>query len=167
MPARITPKPSKEDRARMRKLFEDTAEFDAPRPPRPAPPLFIPPYARDRAFVKPIGCGPVLPWEQFLADIEVLEPTFRNADLTKVRLVTELEIQLCRRVSGLFRRRHPIPCIAPGATARCTRLNQFALASPDGLDVNYVTTAPYPAWLTDDSLRRAAFEELTLEQMGL
>lgn len=158
---------SKAERARMRKLFEDTAEFDAPRPPRPAPPLFIPPYARDRAFVKSLSYGHTLTWDQFLSDLEVIEPTFPNADLTKVRLVTELEIRLCRTATSAFRRRYPIPCVAPGVTARCTALNRFTVAIPDARDSNYITVAPYPTWLVDDNTRRKAFEEWTLEQFGL
>lgn len=158
---------NKAERARMRKLFEDTAEFDAPRPPRPAPPLFIPPYARDRAFVKPIGYDPTLMWDQFLSDLEIIEPTFPGVDLTKVRLVTELEIRFCYNATSAFRRRYPIPCAATGVTARCTALNRFSVSIPDARDVNYITVAPYPTWLVDDDTRRKAFEEWTLEQFGL
>lgn len=157
--------PYKAFQSRLNTVLKNTEDFDAPAPPRP-PPAQVPyPFSRD-VPLNPLG----FVWAELVPDLAVLDGiVLPGADLSGLRLVSRLELNLMRRASRSFLRRYALP-VGSGAflTVRVDSRRRFsAVSCPDSIDYAYLTTAPYPEWLADESSRNAALAELAIREAGL
>jgi hypothetical protein len=152
-------------KARINAILEATQDFDAPTPPKPPPPVFTPPFEQDQ-LNNPTGTT----WENMIPDLANLEDMFvASADLTKVRLVTRLEILMARRQTSMHRRKWALP-VSSGMwpVARFDGRSRFsAVRYPDSFDYSFVTTAPYPDWMADETQREKALAALIMQEAGL
>jgi len=157
--------PHKTLKSRLNTTFKNTKDFDAPAPPKPPPPQVPYAFERDRPH-NPFG----FTWLELVPDLEVLDGHLaRGSDTTGLRLVSRMEIFLGRRISRGFMTRFPIPVMQNNyAVIRVDSRRRFASTStPESTDFAYITTAPYPEWLIDETRRNAALAELSLIDAGI
>lgn len=157
--------PYKAFQSRLNTVLKNTEDFDAPAPPRP-PPAQVPYlFSRDRPL-NPYGFA----WTELVPDLAVLDGLVpRYIDLSGLRFVSRLEFNLMRNAPRSFLRRFSIPLASLNfITIRVdSRRRFFASPTPDSIDYAYLTTAPYPEWLADESSRNAALAELAIREAGL
>lgn len=157
--------PHKTLKSRLNTIVKNTEDFDAPAPPKPPPPQVPYAFERDRPH-NPFS----FTWLELVPDLAVLEGHLvRGADTTGLRLVSRTEVFLSRRISRGFMTRFPIPVLQnTHAVIRVDSRRRFASTSiPESIDYAYITTAPYPEWLADETRRNAALAELTLLEAGI
>lgn len=157
--------PHKTFKARLNTAVKNTEDFDAPAPPKPPPPQVPYAFARDLPH-NPFG----FTWLELVPDLAVLEGHLaRGSDTTGLRLVSRMEIFLGRRISRGFMTCFPIPVMQHNyPVIRVDNRRRFVSAStPESIDYAYITTAPYPEWLADETRRNAALAELTLIEAGI
>lgn len=157
--------PYKTFKARLDAVVKNTEDFDAPSPPRP-PPAQVPyPFTRD-VPLNPFG----FVWTEVVPDLAVLDGVVvRDTDLSGLRFVSRLELNLTRRASRSFLRRYSIPVwLGIYPVIRVDNRRRFAVViTPESTDYAYLTTAPYPEWLADEQSRNTALAELALSEAGL
>lgn len=157
--------PHKTLKSRLNTIVKNTEDFDAPAPPKPPPPQVPYPFERDRPH-NPFS----FTWLELVPDLAVLDGHLvRDTDTTGLRLVSRMEIFLSRRISRGFMTRFPIPVMQNNyPVIRADSRRRFAsISTPEATDFAYITTAPYPEWLADETRRNAALAELTLIEAGI
>lgn len=157
--------PHKTLKSRLNTIVKNTEDFDAPAPPKPPPPQVPYPFERDCPH-NPFSFR----WLELVPDLAVLEGCLnRDTDTTGLRLVSRMEILLARRISHGFMTRFPLPVMQiTHPVIRVDNRRRFArISTPNSTEYAYITTAPYPEWLADETRRNAALAELVLLDAGI
>lgn len=151
---------------RLKSLVEKTAGFDAPLPPRKPPPLFVPPWDKDKLYVN----GSELTqesWERLIPDLEVLDNIFSPGVQARVRPLSVAELGVIRKgLPRAFFRSFPVPFFEEPRLAFWDGRRFVTTDYPHG-DAVFLTTGAYPQWLANAESRAAAFEAAFLFSVNL
>ena len=158
-----TATPAKPTRAAMRALVKNTANLDAPTPPRPAPPVFAPSWGRDRTH-NPQNFS----FQNVVPDLSALDGIFPEDKQHKIRFLSWLEVFICSTQCSASRRKLRLPCDQPGQCVALVRSNRMESVSvPNNTEMTYLTIADYPAAWLDETSRDKWFSDFFLTQNGL
>lgn len=157
--------PHKTFKVRLNTIVKNTEAFDAPAPPKPPPPQVPYSFERDRPH-NPFS----FTWLELVPDLAVLDGHLhRGSDTSGLRLVSRMEVHLTRRTMRHITANYPIPVMEnTHPVIRVDSRRRFGGVSyPDSTDYAYITTAPYPEWLADETRRNAALAEITILEAGI